>query len=135
LVAGFAGAGGPGAFSFFACPGGVLECPGGAIFRPESFFACPGGVFACAGGVSAAGGWRFAAAGACVTGGAGFSGTVTAGGCFEEPDACLVPPAFAAWAGCTTTGVTGTAGAATAPDGRELVFPGVLCFAFGMVGA
>jgi hypothetical protein len=52
LVWALAGAGGPGAFSLFACPGGIFAsaenffaCPGGVIASPESLFACPGGVF------------------------------------------------------------------------------------------
>src|SRR5262249_52542987 len=125
-----------------ACPGGVFAspesffaCPGGVISRPESFFACPGGTFTWAGSVTEAGGWRVAAAGDSVSGGAGFSGRVTAGGVVDAPEPCFVWPAFVAWAGCRTTGVAAPIGVATAPDDREVVGRDVLSFAFGMVGA
>lgn len=100
------GAGGAGPCSFFACPGGVFACPGGVIGCPESFFACPGGVFAWAGGGGETGDWRVAAAGVCGTGGAGLSGTVTAGVADDAPEACFGRPPPTPDVGCTVAGIT-----------------------------
>jgi len=84
--------------------------------------------------VAEAGGWRVAAPG-CVGGGDGFSGAVAAGGAGEETGVCFGRAALAAGVGCTATGVTGTIGVATAPEGREVVRCEVWCPAFAMVGA
>ena len=122
-----AGDGGPGACSFFACPGGVLA-------SPESFFACPGGVFASPDDAIAAGGWRTAAAG-WVGGGDGFSGTVTAGGAGGETEARFGRPAPVACVGCRAIGVTATAGVPAVTRGSEVVRCEMWCPVCGMVGA
>src|SRR5262249_9575125 len=122
-----AGGGGPGAWSLFACPGGVLvspesffACPGGVISSPWSFFACPGGIFACPAGVTEAGGWRTAAAG-WDGGGDGFSGTVAVGGAVVEPLVCFGRPALAGFVAFPATGVTATIGVTAASGDTDVL--------------